>query len=148
MFIHQFKFQVNNVDVSECNHEEAVKKLMEAEEPIVVEVKRRSNITTVNDDNKDKYQPASEDHRQILQSPSYISREVQTEVDTTNNCLRCVDYYDYNDCKSDENLIFPDFEYEVMICKYRLSSSTFKIITVRILQRKEKKLKSGSFLLF
>merc|ERR1719431_998483 len=110
--------RVNGVDVSGCSHEEAVKKFMQAKEPIVVEVKRRNSLTAVkdsqqsDDDNKDKTEPACEDHRQILQPPSYISREVQTEVDIANNCLRCVDYYDYNDYKSDENLIFPDFEYE------------------------------------
>ena len=117
---------------------------MEAKEPIVVEVKRRNSTTTVNnaqhsdENNQQKAQRACQDEKQIYQPPSSISREVQTEIDTANNCLRCVDYYGYNTSKSDENLIFPDFEYEVMIRKYRFSSFAFKIIMVRILQRKEK----------
>ena len=82
-------FQVNGVDVSKYNHDEAVKKFMEAKEPIVVEVKRRSKITTVNDDIEEKTQSECEDD--ILQPPSYTSREVQTELETANNCLRCVD---------------------------------------------------------
>ena len=129
-------FQVNGVDVSKYNHDEAVKKFMEAKEPIVVEVKRRSKITTVNDDIEEKTQSECEDD--IQQPPSYASREVQTELDTANNCLRCVDYHEYNSYRSEENLIFPDFEYEVMICKYRLSSSTLKIIMIRILQKEVK----------
>eukprot|EP00092_Neocalanus_flemingeri_P010181 GFUD01010971.1.p1 GENE.GFUD01010971.1~~GFUD01010971.1.p1 ORF type:complete len:726 (-),score=125.32 GFUD01010971.1:75-2252(-) len=110
--------KVNGVDVSDCSHEEAVKRFMEAKEPIVVEVKRRNSTTTVNtaqpsDDNcQQKAQRACQDEKQIYQPPSSISREVQTEIDTANNCLRCVDYYGYNTSKSDENLIFPDFEYE------------------------------------
>ena len=36
-----FQFQVNGVDVSQCSHEEAVQRFLEAEEPIMVEVKRR-----------------------------------------------------------------------------------------------------------
>jgi len=110
--------KVNGVDVSDCSHEEAVKRFMEAKEPIVVEVKRRNSTTTVNttqhsDDNcQQKAQRACQDEKQIYQPPSSISREVQTEIDTGNNCLRCVDYYSYSTSKSDENLIFPDFEYE------------------------------------
>eukprot|EP00090_Calanus_glacialis_P000236 TRINITY_DN10158_c0_g1_i1.p1 TRINITY_DN10158_c0_g1~~TRINITY_DN10158_c0_g1_i1.p1 ORF type:complete len:718 (-),score=134.38 TRINITY_DN10158_c0_g1_i1:87-2240(-) len=109
---------VNGVDVSDCSHEEAVKRFMEAKEPIVVEVKRRNSTTTVNnaqhsdENNQQKAQRACQDEKQIYQPPSSISREVQTEIDTANNCLRCVDYYGYNTSKSDENLIFPDFEYE------------------------------------
>ena len=36
-----FPGQVNGVDVSQCSHEEAVQRFLEAEEPIMVEVKRR-----------------------------------------------------------------------------------------------------------
>lgn len=32
---------MNGVDVSQCSHEEAVQRFLEAEEPIMVEVKRR-----------------------------------------------------------------------------------------------------------
>ena len=116
-------FQVNGVDVSGCSHEEAVKKFMQAKEPIIVEVKRKNSITTVKDfqqsdeNNKQKTNCATQDQTQIFPPPTYISREVQTEVDTANNCLKCVDYYGYNSYKNEENLILPDFEYEVMIYK-------------------------------
>ena len=115
---------------------------MEAKEPIVVEVKRRNSTTSVNnaqhsdENNQQKTQRACQDEKQIYQPLSSISREVQTETDSANNCLRCVDYYSYNTSKSDENLIFPDFEYEVMIKQiYIFSSFAFKIIMVRIFQR-------------
>lgn len=42
-------FQVNGIDVSQCSHEEAVQVFLGAEEPITVEVKRRSS--TSNDPN-------------------------------------------------------------------------------------------------
>ena len=115
---------MNGVDVSDCSHEEAVKIFMGAEEPIVVEVKRRGSITTVNtakqgDENKeDKTQRACQDEKQIPQAPSSISREVQTDPDSANNCLRCSDYYGYNTYQRDDNIIFPDFEYEVIIHNY------------------------------
>ena len=40
-FHFQSPSQVNGVDVSQCSHEEAVQRFLEAEEPIMVEVKRR-----------------------------------------------------------------------------------------------------------
>ena len=113
-------FQVNGVDVSDCNHEEAVEIFMAATEPIVVEVKRRTNTTTVNNPQcsdkktKKKVQNATQNEKKI-------SREVQTEIETANNCMRCGDYYSYDTSNSNENLIFPDFEYEVMINKYGFS---------------------------
>ena len=127
---------MNGVDVSDCSHEEAVKRFLEAKEPIVVEVKRRNSTfstTTVNtaQHSDDHCQRACQDEKQSYQPPSSsISREAQTEVD----CL-C---YPHNYNKSDENLIFPYFEYEVMICKYGFSSLGLKIIMVTILQREKK----------
>merc|ERR1719431_1793210 len=110
--------RVNGVDVSGCSHEEAVKKFMQAKEPIVVEVKRRNSLTAVKDsqqsdeNNRLKTTCATQDQKQTLPPPTYISREVQTEVNTANNCLGCVDYYGCNNYKNEENLILPDFEYE------------------------------------
>ena len=128
--------------MSACSHEEAVKIFIAAAEPIVVEVTRRNSTTTVNntqhsDENTELHgiQQAFTNKTQIYQPPSSMSREVQTEIDTDiNNCLRCGDYGDScNTSKSDENLIFPDFEYEVMVHKYGFSSFAFNTIMVNIL---------------
>ena len=38
------KFQINGVDISGCSHDEATKKLEEANNPIIVEVKKRNRL--------------------------------------------------------------------------------------------------------
>ena len=128
--------------MSACSHEEAVKIFIAAAEPIVVEVKRRNSTTTVNntrhsDENTELHgiQQAFTNKTQSYQPPSSVSREVQTEIGTDiNNCQRCGDYGESNNTsKSDEKLIFPDFEYEVIIHKYGFSSFAFNIIIVTIL---------------
>ena len=110
-------FQVNGVDVSSYSHEESVSTFMAAAEPIIVEVTHRNSTNNVNisqysdGDNQQKAQHARQNKNQI-------SREVQTEIETTNSCLRCGDYYSCITSKSGENL---DSEYKVMIRKYEFS---------------------------
>ena len=126
--------------MSHCSHEEAVSIFIAATEPIVVEVTRRTSSTTVNNaPHSDDNNQQEKDEKLIYQPPSSVSREVQTEVGYMENiCLSCGDYgVGYNTTRSEENLIFPDFEYEVIIPKYEYSSVAFKIIMVRILQTEE-----------
>jgi len=112
--------KVNGVDVSACSHEEAVKIFMAAAEPIVVEVTRRKSTTALNNDRHSDentklhgIQQDLKNGEHIYQPPSSVSREMQTEIGTAKTSPRCGDYGDsYNTSKSDENLVFPDFEYE------------------------------------
>merc|ERR1712050_204536 len=112
--------KVNGVDVSDCSHEEAVKIFLAAQEPIVVEVNRRDNMIIVNaekhddENSEEKVQPSCQNKKNIQQLFSSVSREVQTDLDTSNNCLQCSDYYGYS---KDDNIIYPDFEYQEIVLK-------------------------------
>ena len=127
------KFQVNGVDVSHCKHEEAVKVFMEAKEPIVVEVKRKNSVTVVNGAQQSEKFPNEKSfhEEQIHQSPSSITREVQTELDTS-SCLRCADYYNCRPEQNYGNIILPDLEYEVMACKSGYLQNLRKIMLLNL----------------
>ena len=75
------------MDVSECSHEEAVQRFLEAQEPIMVEVKRRARSEVKENQNK-MINPIAEEEEH-----SYSSGR-----------------------ESEDGLaIYPDFEYEVSI---------------------------------
>ena len=107
--------QVNGLDVSDCSHDEAVKILSAASEPIIVEVKHRNSAA------KDDTDKVSDDNG--LKVSSKCSREIQTDPteDVTNNvCDQCGDlynsYYNYNcDIQLDpeDSFIYPELQYEV-----------------------------------
>ena len=100
--------------MSNCSHEEAGKIFMKAKEPIIVEVKRRDGTTPANSYTNEYCQQVFQD--ETNSSPSSCSREVQTDTTMANNWLGCENY---NTLSSEENLIFPDFEYEVRIASMR-----------------------------
>ena len=103
--------------MSDCSHEEAVNKFLEAKEPILVEVKRKPAASLVKEHRQEENynQPVSNKTIRDYPTTASISRESQTDFKTIitaneNECMRCDSY----DCSnSDENIIFPDLEYEV-----------------------------------
>ena len=86
VLLYLLTFQVNGVDVSECSHEEAVQRFLEAQEPIMVEVKRRSR-SEVKDTEANVIVPIAEEEKQAYSSG--------------------------RDSEDDGLAIYPDFEYEV-----------------------------------
>ena len=103
-FIFTLTSQVNGQDVSCCSHEEAVKVLSEASQPILVEVMTRETSG-----------PSERD----LAGPSKLSQQVQTEF--CDNCCseREGGYYNYQGdsgglgADTEESLIYPELQYEV-----------------------------------
>ena len=88
--------QVNGQDVSHCSHEEAVKVLSEASQPILVEVRTREGEGG-------------------QAGPRQTSQEVQT--DFCDNWCSERTYYNYNNpCQdTEENFIYPELQYEVSL---------------------------------
>ena len=88
---------MNGQDVSHCSHEEAVKVLSEASQPILVEVRTREG---------------SEGGQA---GPRQTSQEVQT--DFCDDWCSERTYYNYNNpCQdTEENFIYPELQYEVIV---------------------------------
>ena len=114
-----FVLQVNGLDVSDCSHDEAVKILSAASEPITVVVKHRNSAAAKDDNDK-----VSDDNGGLKVS-SKCSREIQTDPaeEVINNvCDQCGDlynsYFNYNcDIQLDpeDSFIYPELQYEVKI---------------------------------
>jgi len=108
--------KVNGLDVSDCSHDEAVKILSAASEPITVEVKHRNSAAAKDDNDK-----VSDDNGGLKVS-SKCSREIQTDPaeEVINNvCDQCGDlynsYFNYNcDIQLDpeDSFIYPELQYE------------------------------------
>ena len=99
--------------MSSCSHEEAVRVLSQASQPIMVEVKQRDQTTDL---------PAV---------PVRTSQEqsVQTEAELANFCDNCsfgerdlastsLTSHTYYNFKEEENFIYPELQYEVSTAVY------------------------------
>ncbi|CAG0881590.1 unnamed protein product [Cyprideis torosa] len=75
--------EVNGTDVSLASHEEAIKVFEAAQEPIVVEVVKRSST----DDSSGRADCDSEECHPTMDSPEMITVSVQTELSELNPCF-------------------------------------------------------------
>ena len=117
--------QVNGVDVSSCSHDEAVKILSQASEPIIVEVKHRNNPDTGTTNPSDIVKVPSDSNsvNKGLKLSSKCSRDTQTDTQELgcNSCETCGDFYssyynfncDFASLEPEENFIYPELQYEV-----------------------------------
>ena len=102
--------------MSSCSHEEAVRALSRASQPIMVEVKQREPTDP------------------LPTTPVRSSQEqsVQTEPELGNFCDNCASdraghtYYNFN--KEEENFIYPELQYEVSRAGTTLTTPTSALI--------------------
>ena len=78
-----FNPQVNGVDVSQCSHEEAVTRFLEAQEPIIVEVKQWGSAKETKEQTQGQEEEVEEDKdvRSDEGLPIYFKHKVNYEKD-------------------------------------------------------------------
>ena len=107
-YLHWYLAQVNGLDVSSCSHEEAVRVLSQASQPIMVEVKQRDQATDL------PAGPVRTSQEQSVQTESELANFCDNcssvERDQASTSLTSHTYYNY---KEEENFIYPELQYEV-----------------------------------